>query len=112
MHIQITISQFSYNDNSNGFLGSALARFERSTLEKHKGTRTVVLRFLEIITPVKCVMPLYDGHIMRPKKGELYRRSPQNSIIIKNQVWSVNIDKPRRGVKPGFLLLWDATDNL
>ena len=112
MHIQITIFQLFHNDDSNESLGSALARFERSTLEEHEGTRTVVLRFLEIITPVKCVMPLYDGYIGQPTEGELYRRSHHNTTIIKDDVWSVNIDKPRRGIKHGLLLLWDATDML
>ena len=112
MHIQITIFQLSYNDDSNESLGSALARFERSTLEEHKGTRTVVLRFLEIITPVKCVMPLYDGYIGQPKEGELYRRSHHNTAIIRDDVWSINIDNPKRGIKRGLLLLWDATDML
>ena len=62
---------------SNEFVGSALARFERSTLPGHEpqGTRTVVLRFLKIITPVKYVTPDYDGYIGEPKEGELYRRA-------------------------------------
>jgi len=58
------------------FTGSALARFERSTLPEHKGTRTIVLRFLKIITPVKCVIPLdvHDDYMYYPKEGELHRR--------------------------------------
>jgi hypothetical protein len=47
-------------------IGSALARFERSTLPEHKGTRTIVLRFLKIITPVKCIRKkrnTYVGYI-------------------------------------------------
>ena len=55
---------------SNKFvLGSALARFERSTFPEHKGTRTVVLRFLKIILPLKCVIPLYDGYVVPSKEG-------------------------------------------
>jgi hypothetical protein len=49
------------------FVGSALVRFERSTFPDQIGTRTVVLRFLKIITPVKCVIPLYDGKIAPPE---------------------------------------------
>ena len=101
---------------SNEFVGSALARFERSTLPDHEGTRTVVLRFLKIITPVKCVTPNYDGYIGEPKEGELYRRARKRKF---NQppVWSLNIDKPARlslsfRKNRSLRLLWDATDNL
>jgi hypothetical protein len=102
VHIQITTSRYFYIDHSHEFLGSALARFERSTLPDHKGTRTVVLRFLKIITPVKCVLPLYDGYICCPEEGELYRKYTESAV------WSVNIDKSEGGLLRGFQLLWDA----
>ena len=104
VHIQITISHYSYIGYSHDFVGSALARFERSTLPDHEGTRTVVLRFLKIITPVKCVLPLYDGFIGCPKEGELHRRTRYTS----QSVWSVNIDKSKGILIPGLRLLWDA----
>ena len=95
-------------DYSHEFVGSALARFERSTLPEHKGTRTVVLRFLKIITPVKCVVPLYDGWIRFPKEGELYRRS-KNIRKMGQSVWSVDVDKSKSVLmKRGLQLLWDA----
>ena len=85
-----------------------MARFERSTLPEHKGTRTIVLRFLKIITPVKCVIPLYDGHIGKPKEGELYRRSVRKAIDKMNPpVWGVNIDQ-KSPMMEGFQLLWDT----
>jgi hypothetical protein len=59
-----------------------------------------VLRFLKIITPVTCVIPLYDERICFPKEGELFRRRNQN-------VWSINIDKPSK-MQRGLQLLWDA----
>ena len=55
-------------DDSNKSVGCALVRFERSTLADHKGTSTVVLRFLKIIVPVKCVISLYDGNIVPPEE--------------------------------------------
>ena len=85
-----------------------MARFERSTLPEHSGTRTVVLRFLKIITPVKCVIPDYDGHICCPKEGELFQKSGHKD---RQKVWSVNIDKrdgPRHGISSGLRLIWDA----
>jgi hypothetical protein len=71
-----------------------------------------VLRFLKIITPVKCVIPGYNGHIGQPVEGEFHRRFRAiTRKFFKNDqpVWSVDIDK--EGIlKRGFRLLWDATD--
>ena len=105
-----TFSRYSYIDYSREFVGSALARFERSTLPDHIGTRTVVLRFLKIITPVKCIIPLYDGYISCPREGELYRRyiSPVQERTVP-PVWSVNIDGPKDIRIQGLRLLWNAT---
>jgi hypothetical protein len=107
---QINIPRYSYIDYSHKFVGSALVRFERSTLPIHKGKKTVVLRIVKIITPVKCVIPHYDGHLCFPKEGELYWR--------KTNVWGVNIDIPLALAKHetrdlllvvrGLQLLWDA----
>ena len=87
-----------------------MARFERSTLPEHKGTRTVLLRFLKIITPVKCVIPLYDGYLSCPEEGELFQRSYYKKIKDKINVWSIDIDKPTESKvsKRGLQLLWDA----
>ena len=82
-----------------------MARFERSTLREHAGTRTVLLRFLKIITPVKCVVPLYDGYIAAPKEGELFQRGHRRTW--RQQVWSTDIDQPSL-IARGFQLLWDA----
>ena len=92
VHTQIHLSlDTAIIDYSHKLLGSALARFELSTLPEHKGTRTILLRFLKIMTPVECVLPHYDDYICWPKEGELYRKK-----IIINRVpeWSFNIDKP------------------
>jgi hypothetical protein len=95
----------------NEFVGSALVRFERSTFPDHIGTRTVVLRFLKMITPVKCVIPFYDGRITQPEEGELFRRSlspnRRKDAVSKHVVWSVNIDKKSLRAR-GLQLLWDA----
>ena len=65
-----------------------------------------MLRILKIITPVKCVFPLYDGHISCPKEGELYQRH-QVGPKARPKVWSINIDK---SISPGsgLKLLWGA----
>ena len=87
-----------------------MARLERSTLPEHKGTRTVVLRFLKIITPLSCVIPNYDEYIPRPGVGELHRRISKFAP----GVWNINIDNPhpesvcQRYTIRGLQLLWDA----
>jgi hypothetical protein len=108
VHISVTVSQYFYIDYFYDFVGSALARFELSTLPDHEGTRTIVLRFLKIITPVKCVIPHYDGYVYCPKEGELHRRTRTYGKENRH-VWSVNIDEPQyvEG-KQGLRLLWDA----
>ena len=88
MHIQITFSRHSYIDCSHGIVGSALTRLERSTHSDHKGTTNVVLRFIKIITPVECVIPLYDGYISCSKEGELHRKK-----LHWQSVWNLDLDK-------------------
>ena len=88
-----------------------MARFERSTLPGHKGTRTVVLRFLKIITPVECVIPLYDGYIVQPKEGDLYRTWKSLRRIapeLDQPAWSVDIDGSNNSMTQGLRLLWDT----
>ena len=110
----VTIFRFSNIDCFHEFTGSALARFERSTLPDHNGTRTVVLRFLKIITPVKCVVSFYDGNICFPKEGELYRRNRSRRKALSKSdldnppVWSANIDESKGRMLPGLRLLWDS----
>jgi hypothetical protein len=73
-----------------------------------------VLRFLKIITPVKCVIPGYKGHIVQPEEGDFHRRFPKNTPNLFNNdrpVWSVDIDKEDE-MKRGLQLLWHATDIL
>ena len=101
VHIQVNIPRYSYTDYFHEYVGRALARFERSTLPDHKGTRTVVIRFLKIITPLKCVIPDYDDNVYCPKEGELHRKSRKKD----HEVWSADIDKSKS--KRGLQLLWD-----
>ena len=108
-------SRYSYTIDfyfSLKFVGIALARFERSTLPEHNGTRTVVLRFLKIITPVECVIPHYDDHVCCPKEGELHQDTPEESARMdqNHPVWGFNIDIPstKTRILRGLQLLWDA----
>jgi hypothetical protein len=74
-----------------------------------------VLRYHKIITPVKCVIPLYDGSIVPPEEGELHRRLPitkKSTVEWDRLVWSLNIDKSKSLAAQRLQLLWDATDVL
>lgn len=65
--------------------------FEQSTLPLHKGTRTLVMRVKKLTSPVKTVIPGYDGWVSKPQEGQLVmhrthgRREPEP--------WSVDVDE-------------------
>ena len=72
-----------------------------------------MLRFLKIITPVKCVKPLYDGYIRIPKEGELHWTYKcgriGHTVPLVQPVWSLNIDQNKKhSMKRGLQLLWDT----
>ena len=99
VHLQFTFSQHLYHiDYSHEFVGSVLAWFECSTLSDHNDTRTVVLRFVKIITPVKCVIPHYDGYICHPKEGELYQRSTTKPKCISQYGMSILTNPKKKKV--------------
>jgi hypothetical protein len=58
-------------------------------------------------------MPLYDGRIVPPKEGELYRRFfVKSTVDLDRLVWSVNVDNPNSLTAQNLRVLWDATDIL
>jgi hypothetical protein len=64
---------------------------------------------------MKCVIPLYDGHTVPPKEGELrlHRKIPRKSTVgLDRLVWSVDVDESKSPVAQTLRLLWDATDIL
>jgi hypothetical protein len=69
-----------------------------------------VLLILKIVTPVVCLIPRYDGHIVQPEEGELHRRLPRGKKRLDPQAWSVNIDKTKGVfvIQRGLQLLWDT----
>ncbi|GLB38770.1 hypothetical protein LshimejAT787_0506350 [Lyophyllum shimeji] len=70
------------------YSGRILARFERSTLPQHAGTRSVVLRVLKILDPIKSTIPGYDMYLPRPQEGALLLRP-------RGRVFSANLDDSR-----------------
>lgn len=50
--------------------GSILARFEISELPEHtKLGPCLIVKCLEIVEPVECIVPSYDGHVRQPTPG-------------------------------------------
>lgn len=52
-------------------LGSAVARFELSTLPEHSGANVMVVRIIQILQPVECVLPDHSEYHEKPGKGSL-----------------------------------------
>ncbi|KAF8153880.1 hypothetical protein B0H34DRAFT_661521 [Crassisporium funariophilum] len=84
-------------DNVQGhpFRGTVVARFERSTFPEHANTRTLVLRILQLLTPVECVVPGYDNYIAQPEVGKLLCRQSRWSADY--QPWTVDCDNSTSG---------------
>lgn len=83
------------------------ARFERSTLREHADTRTIVLRILEALTPIECVLKDYDYHIAMPSPGNLlsgrYQKKGSDPCL---QPWSANLDTGKGKATDMISLLW------
>jgi hypothetical protein len=68
--------------------GSALCCFERSNLPQHKGTRTVVIRIVKIISPVTCRYPDYPSRALPVEGGLLQHHRKRTGL----QPFSFNVD--------------------
>ena len=88
------------------YSGSLLARFEPSG----ESNRTIVLRFLEELSPVRSLLPSYDGYIEKPSPNLLFSKQ----FYGKPRPWSVDLDIDDKGklAIQGLNLLWDATPGL
>jgi hypothetical protein len=92
------------------YSGTVLARFEPSALPQHADTRTVVLRVVQELTPVRCLRPHYDGYIERPRQDHLFTKQFHGKL----RPWSIDIDSPDKGklLTTGLKLIWDSTPGL
>ncbi|TFK46208.1 hypothetical protein OE88DRAFT_1043726 [Heliocybe sulcata] len=79
------------------FTGRALVQFEHSTLPEHKGTRTVVLRFVKIIELTKAEGSNDVSGMPEPKEGGLAMAHARGSHHWRP--WSVNVDRHQPGGK-------------
>ena len=66
--------------------GSILARFEVSQFPEHaKLGPCLILKCLEIVEPVKCIVPDYDGHVREP--------TPGNYMMSGGKLWRLPLNR-------------------
>ncbi|TFK46211.1 hypothetical protein OE88DRAFT_1638646 [Heliocybe sulcata] len=76
------------------YTGEAVIQFERSTLPEHYGTRTVVLRIVEVIQLTKSKGSDNAFGMPEPKEGGLIMTRARGSH--RWRPWSVDVDVPPR----------------
>ena len=73
------------------YLGTVLARFEKSTLPEHMHRRAVVLRILDILSPINCVILDYDFNVQMPEAGQLNAKRKLSGRYGRYHPWSLDI---------------------
>ncbi|KAF8813352.1 hypothetical protein BYT27DRAFT_7250885 [Phlegmacium glaucopus] len=72
------------------FTGTVLARFEKSELPEHTHKRAVVIRVLDILSPIECVIPDYDSYIQLPASGQLIAKRKRSAGY---RPWSMDVSE-------------------
>ncbi|TFK48075.1 hypothetical protein OE88DRAFT_601140 [Heliocybe sulcata] len=76
------------------FTGRILVQFERSTLPEHAGTRSVVLRIVQILQYAKSKNQDIGVAVPEPKEGDLVMKLRRGSEGQEEWIpWSVDVDK-------------------
>ncbi|KZT21908.1 hypothetical protein NEOLEDRAFT_1072704 [Neolentinus lepideus HHB14362 ss-1] len=92
----------------NQYTGRALLQFERSKLEEHKGTRTVVLRMVRILDMEKSENFVDIRSMPVSKEGNLMMKRGTHGAW---STWSVDVDKPfsrmHTSLSDGLSILFD-----
>ncbi|KAJ7074843.1 hypothetical protein B0H15DRAFT_792677 [Mycena belliarum] len=85
--------------------GSALARFEASTLPEYAGRRMIHLRVIKVLEPVSPLVDLqtYRGRIQEPREGELFTVSHYGRLP---KPWAYDIDASNSRAA-ALRALWD-----
>ncbi|KAJ7663398.1 hypothetical protein DFH06DRAFT_987072 [Mycena polygramma] len=86
--------------------GSAVARFEPSTLPEAAGRRVVHLRIVKITTPVLCNLEKnYTVRLTKPEEGQLLLRRSGDA----ETPWAYDIDAKNSDTSLAFRALWDVS---
>ncbi|KAJ7664857.1 hypothetical protein B0H17DRAFT_295631 [Mycena rosella] len=118
-HLTVTVVGDQLHDVNLGYLfwvreysqkyfpwtGSAIARFERSTLREHAQRRAVSMRIVEILTPVTPTRDLQSARsrIIRPEEGQLFTVCPNGPL----DPWAYEIDSNPTKTADALRVLWD-----
>ncbi|KAJ7082648.1 hypothetical protein B0H15DRAFT_785662, partial [Mycena belliarum] len=86
--------------------GSAIARFEPSTLPEYAGRRVLHIRFLKMIEPVSLAvdLPAPPERVMRPEEGELFIISRYGQAP---RPWAYDVDRPNVDAAAILRDLWE-----
>lgn len=68
--------------------GTILVRFEKSELPEHMNERAVVVRVMEILSPIECVIPDYNFDVQMPAAGKLIAK--RSKVRGGYYPWSIN----------------------
>ncbi|KAJ3513807.1 hypothetical protein NLJ89_g2749 [Agrocybe chaxingu] len=74
IHFDNLFIDVSYVTPVQPYTGIITARLEVSKLGEHQMEPCLVLRCLDVVSPVKCLVPDYDNRIVQPQPGKLVRR--------------------------------------
>ncbi|KAJ7082630.1 hypothetical protein B0H15DRAFT_952346 [Mycena belliarum] len=88
--------------------GSAIARFEPSTLPEYAGRRVLHLQFIKIIEPAikTMVRDTASDRILPPEDGQLFTISPYRQAP---RPWAYDIDGNNSNTAAGLRVLWDQS---
>ncbi|KAJ6546030.1 hypothetical protein DFH09DRAFT_1087992 [Mycena vulgaris] len=89
--------------------GSAVARFERSTLLENAGRRVFHIRIVKIIQPAVCTVEGYKGRMVRPEEGHLFAVRPHGGPP---EPWAYDIDRKKTNIASALRVLWDKSQTL
>ncbi|KAF8074048.1 hypothetical protein FPV67DRAFT_784005 [Lyophyllum atratum] len=84
------------------YSGRILVRFEHSTEPEHAGTRSLVIRVLEILEPIQPVIPGYDMYIPIPEEGQLLKKKYHGGA---DRIYSIDLDRLTKQMKDLALFL-------
>jgi len=83
------------------YTGRVLCRFERSSLPIHADSPTLLVRIVDIVEPIQCRVPDYDGYVEKPVKGALISNGGSPAAIVINEVMP-------KSDREGLQLLYDS----
>jgi len=91
------------------FTGTVLARFEKSDLPEHKHRPGVVVRVLEILSPINCVISDYDYNTQMPEVGQFIAKRKLSGRYGNYHPWSIDISENTAVAKSLRLLFPEST---